>query len=72
MAREYGPIYKLTVSAGTRVMVSGVDLVDQMCDDSARDKKVGAGLKIIQKVWLAVACSPVTPAIRSGIGRTTS
>jgi hypothetical protein len=53
-------------------MVSGLDLVDQMCDDSAWDKKVGAGLKIFQKVWLAVACSPVTPAIRSGIGRTTS
>lgn len=49
LGREYGPIYKLTLPAGTRVMVSGPDLVDQMCDDQAWDKKVGAGLKVIQQ-----------------------
>jgi cytochrome P450/NADPH-cytochrome P450 reductase len=49
LAREFGPIYKITVPTGTRVMVSGVDMVDQMCNDNAWDKKVGAGLKVIQQ-----------------------
>ncbi len=48
MAKEYGPIYKLTLPAGTRVMVTGADLVDQMCDDTTFDKKIGAGLKGLQ------------------------
>ena len=48
MAKEYGPIYKLTFPAGTRVMVSGADLVDEMCDDTTFDKKIGAGLKALQ------------------------
>lgn len=49
MAKEYGPIYRLTLPAGSRVMVSGADLVDQMCDDQKFDKKIGAGLKALQK-----------------------
>jgi cytochrome P450 / NADPH-cytochrome P450 reductase len=49
LAREFGPIYKLTLPAGSRVMVSGVDIVDQMSDDAAWDKNIGPGLKIIQQ-----------------------
>ena len=30
-------------------MVTGADLVDQMCDDTTFDKKIGAGLKGLQK-----------------------
>lgn len=44
LAREYGPIYRLSLPMGTRVMVSGADLVDDLCDDSRFDKQVGAGL----------------------------
>ncbi|MGV9743951.1 bifunctional cytochrome P450/NADPH--P450 reductase [Rhodococcus zopfii] len=44
LAREYGPIYKLSLPMGTRVMVSGADLVDDLCDDTRFDKQVGAGL----------------------------
>jgi cytochrome P450/NADPH-cytochrome P450 reductase len=44
MAREYGPIFKLVVPGQVRLIVSGVDLVDEICDDARFDKKVGGGL----------------------------
>jgi cytochrome P450/NADPH-cytochrome P450 reductase len=44
MAREYGPIFKLVVPGQVRLVVSGVDLVDEICDDARFDKKVGGGL----------------------------
>ncbi|PVZ11157.1 bifunctional cytochrome P450/NADPH--P450 reductase [Actinomycetospora cinnamomea] len=49
LAREYGPVYRLATPAGTRLMVSGPDLVDEICDDEHYDKKIAAGLKTIQK-----------------------
>ncbi|WP_214366618.1 bifunctional cytochrome P450/NADPH--P450 reductase [Pseudonocardia sp. H11422] len=48
MAREYGPIYKLNVPGGTRVMVSGPDLVDEICDDTRFDKMIGGGLSNVR------------------------
>ncbi len=45
LAREYGPIYKLVLPAGTRVVVSGADLVEEICDDQRFDKQVGPGLR---------------------------
>ncbi|KJK55500.1 bifunctional cytochrome P450/NADPH--P450 reductase [Saccharothrix sp. ST-888] len=44
LAREYGPIYRLQTPAGDRVILSGIDLVDEVCDDSRFDKLVGGGL----------------------------
>ena len=43
-AREYGPIYKLTVPGTTRIIVSGVDMMAQICDDERFDKQLGPGL----------------------------
>jgi cytochrome P450/NADPH-cytochrome P450 reductase len=43
LADEYGPIYKLSTPAGTRVIVSGPDLLDELCDDALFDKKVSGG-----------------------------
>ena len=34
LAREYGPIFKLTTPGGTSAVVSGVDLVSEICDDA--------------------------------------
>lgn len=45
MAREHGPIFRIVMPGGAiRLIVSGVDLVDEICDDARFDKKVGGGL----------------------------
>ncbi|MGY1710910.1 bifunctional cytochrome P450/NADPH--P450 reductase [Geodermatophilus sp. SYSU D00758] len=44
MAEEYGPVFKLTVPGGTRLILSGPDLVAEVCDDARFDKRVGAGV----------------------------
>ncbi|MDH6123500.1 cytochrome P450 [Kitasatospora sp. GP82] len=44
LAREYGPIYRLRTPSGDRLIVSGVDLVDEVCDETRFDKLVGGGL----------------------------
>ena len=49
MAGEYGPIFRLTVPGGTRLIVSGADLVDEICDDTRFDKLVGGGLSNLRK-----------------------
>lgn len=49
MAQEYGPIYKLTVPGGVRLIVSGPDLVEEICDDARFDKLVGGGLSNLRK-----------------------
>src|SRR6478609_2762034 len=49
MAGEYGPIFRLAVPGGTRLIVSGADLVDELCDESRFDKLVGGGLANLRK-----------------------
>ena len=46
--REYGPIYRLQVPGNDRVIVSGADLVEEICDDTRFGKQLGAGLKVGQ------------------------
>ncbi len=43
-AREFGPIYKLVVPGTTRIVVSGADLMPDICDDERFDKQLGPGL----------------------------
>jgi cytochrome P450 / NADPH-cytochrome P450 reductase len=47
LAREYGPIFKLTTPGGISAVVSGVDLVSEICDDARFDKVITAGLSIL-------------------------
>jgi len=47
LAREYGPIFKLTSPGGISAVVSGVDLVSEICDDARFDKVISAGLSIL-------------------------
>jgi cytochrome P450 / NADPH-cytochrome P450 reductase len=48
LARQYGPIYELTVPGrGSRIIVSGYELVNELCDESRFDKVVGPGLKAL-------------------------
>ncbi|MFI9275874.1 bifunctional cytochrome P450/NADPH--P450 reductase [Kitasatospora sp. NPDC052896] len=44
LARRYGPIYRLQTPGGDRVIISGFDLVDEVCDDTRFDKLVTSGL----------------------------
>ncbi len=47
LAREYGPIFRLELPGRKVVLVSGYDLVDELCDEKRFDKKVW---KPLQKV----------------------
>lgn len=49
MAQEYGPIFKLSVPGGTRLIISGPNLVEDVCDDARFDKLVGGGLANLKK-----------------------
>ncbi len=49
MAERYGPIFKLSVPGGTRLIVSGPELVEEICDDERFDKRVGGGLAALRK-----------------------
>src|SRR4051812_35753359 len=43
LADEFGPIYRLVVPGGTRLIVTGPELMDELCDDARYDKKVTGG-----------------------------
>src|SRR3954454_16121198 len=45
LARQYGPIFRLNLPIGHLVVVSGFDLVDEMCDDERFDKLIGGQLR---------------------------
>ena len=49
MAEEYGPIYKITLPVGVQLVVSGPDLVDEVCDDTRFDKLVRGGLASLRE-----------------------
>ena len=53
MAEKYGPIFKLSVPGGTRLIVSGPDLVEEICDDARFDKKVGGALRALREAGAA-------------------
>jgi cytochrome P450 / NADPH-cytochrome P450 reductase len=44
LAQEYGPIFKLSTPNATRVIVSGHELVNEVCDDARFDKFIAGGL----------------------------
>src|SRR3954447_1283480 len=60
LARQYGPIFQLDMIRGRLVVVSGFDLVDELCDDKRFDKLVGAGQRNAR-------ASPVTACSRPGL-----
>ena len=45
LARRYGPIFRIQIPGrGSRVIVSGHELVDELCDEARFDKMLGPGL----------------------------
>ena len=52
LAREYGPIYRLDAPGGkSRLIVSGFDLVDELCDDARFDKTLGPAVDVVGSRW---------------------
>jgi cytochrome P450/NADPH-cytochrome P450 reductase len=50
LARRYGPIYRLVLPGGDqRFVVSGADLVEELCDERRFDKLVTGGLSEIRR-----------------------
>ena len=49
LARKYGPIFRLYLPGGEWLFVSGLDLVDEICDDARFDKLVGGGQRALRK-----------------------
>ena len=45
LARQYGPIFRLNLPIGHLVVVSGFDLVNELCDDERFDKLIGGQLR---------------------------
>jgi cytochrome P450 / NADPH-cytochrome P450 reductase len=44
LARQYGSIFRLHVGPRNLIVVSGYDLVDELCDEKRFDKMLGQGL----------------------------
>ena len=44
LAGQYGPIFQLRVGPNRLIIVSGFDLVDELCDEERFDKMLGPGL----------------------------
>jgi cytochrome P450/NADPH-cytochrome P450 reductase len=44
MAKEYGPLYRLSMPSGPRLFLSGADLAAEVFDDARFDKAIGGGL----------------------------
>jgi len=72
MAEEYGPIFKLATPGGVRLLVSGPELVDEVCDDARFDKKVTGACRTCARGPRGRGCSPPTPKTPCGPARTTS
>ena len=70
--REYGPIFRLQVPGNDRVIVSGADLVEEICDDTRFGKQLGAGLKAGQDGQTSQGLFTSETATRCGAARTTS
>lgn len=49
LADEYGPIVALHTPGGTTYVVSGLEMVQDLCDDARFDKLVGTGQREIRK-----------------------
>lgn len=48
LADEYGPIFQLNTPAGTTIIVSGHELVEEICDESRFDKSIEGALEKVR------------------------
>src|ERR671932_1646034 len=50
LSRQYGPIFRLHMPQGSNIVLSGFDLVDEVCDEKHFDKFLGPGLRMARTV----------------------
>jgi cytochrome P450/NADPH-cytochrome P450 reductase len=50
LTRQYGPMLRLRTPFGDRFIVSGLEEIDQLCDDTRFDKFVGVAQRIIREL----------------------
>ena len=50
LTRELGPIYRMDMMGKPMVIVSGADLVDELCDESRFDKAVRGALRRVRAI----------------------
>lgn len=48
LAREYGPMVRLRTPRGDLILASGLEMIDDLCDDERFDKFVGAGQRAVR------------------------
>ena len=70
LPRQYGSIFRLNLPIGHLLVVSGFDLVDELCDDERFDKFIG-GRCATSALFSATAFLPPGPKNRTGAKRTT-
>ena len=49
LTRHYGPMVRLRTPGGDRYVVSGLEMIDDLCDDSRFTKLVGAGQRELRR-----------------------
>src|SRR5689334_16930409 len=49
LAREYGPIYRLDMRGRAVVVLSGHELVDEVCDEKRFDKSIRGALRLVRR-----------------------
>ena len=49
LTREWGPIFKLNTPTGSRYIASGLEMINDLCDDARFDKLVGVGQRELRK-----------------------
>ena len=49
LAREWGPLFRLNTPTGTRYVASGLEMVNDLCDDARFDKLVGVSQRELRK-----------------------
>lgn len=49
LAREYGPIYRLEMRGRVAIVLSGYDLVNEVCDEKRFDKSIRGALRLVRR-----------------------
>ena len=49
LAREYGPIYRLEMRGRVAIVVSGYELVNEVCDEKRFDKSIRGALRLVRR-----------------------
>ena len=72
LAREWGPLFRLNTPTGTRYVASGLEMVNDLCDDARFDKLVGVSQRELRKTHTSAGLFTADTTTLCGNRRTTS